>query len=202
MKGYSDALIPPLTEFSPPAHGLAIDEKGSSSRKRGRDLNSKMPLKARDSREKMTEKFSLLQSIVPNLPPKATKERIVTGTIQHIQRLEEEVQRLERLKESPGTEQVALTHFQTLKSGIDLTICRRGGGLAFFGIQVAHRRRVVTDILRVFEKKGTEVMAAGVAAAGHSNVHCGHRMVAVTVTALVGGGDEVVENIKRELLNL
>lgn len=78
MEGYNDKLIPPLSQFSPSRQAAAaiVEEKGSSSRERGRAKEAKEVTeslkKERDRREKMAENYDLLQSMVPNLFPKVT----------------------------------------------------------------------------------------------------------------------------------
>ncbi|KAL7210381.1 hypothetical protein ACSBR1_031855 [Camellia fascicularis] len=184
MEGYSDSVIPPLTELSPVC-GTAIDEKGSSSRKRGRAKATEIEniQKERKRREKMTEKFSVLQSIVPNLLPKG---------------LEKERERLENLiKKTLLPESMAATHCANRNSSVDVTVS--GGGVVFFGIRLVCRRHLATEILEVFEKHEAEVLAATFLVDGG---HHQQRRLGVTVTAVVGGDGDDVGKIKRDILNL
>ncbi|CAL5347057.1 unnamed protein product [Camellia sinensis] len=199
MEGYSDSVIPPLTELSPVC-GTAIDEKGSSSRKRGRAKATEIEniQKERKRREKMTEKFSVLQSIVPNLLPKATREKIVGDTIEYIQGLEKERERLENLiKKTLLPESMAATHCANWNSSVDVTVS--AGGVVFFGIRLVCRRHLATEIFEVFEKHEAEVLAATFLVDGG---HHQQRRLGVTVTAVVGGDGDDVGKIKRDILNL
>ncbi|XP_057489232.1 transcription factor bHLH35-like [Actinidia eriantha] len=198
MEGYSASVIPSLREISPIA---AIDEEDWSSRKRRRPRTESRQVE-RERREKMTEMFSVLQTIVPNLLPKATREEIVTGTIQYIQGLEEELEKLTTLKKVPSPEIMAgtpnLTNWTSQSSTVDVTVS--GGGVFFFGIQMISRRNnLVMKILRVFEEHEAEVLVATVVINGGDHQQ---RRLAVTVTAVVGGDGNTVEKIKREILNL
>ncbi|CAK9145525.1 unnamed protein product [Ilex paraguariensis] len=201
MDGYKDSVIPPLSEFSP-FPGTAMNEEGSSSRKRSKRAQAKNPEslhKERDRREKMTEKYSVLQSMVPSLMifPKATRERIVSDTIEYIKRLEEEKERLEGVQKAlPMKSPVAkpvLSHFTDRNSSVNVSF---SGGAAFFGIQLAFQRSLVVEIFRVFEKHMADVLAANVSVDDR-------RQLILTVTALLGGnGYESIEKIKREILSL
>ncbi|GFY85236.1 hypothetical protein Acr_03g0020100 [Actinidia rufa] len=171
MKGYSDFAIPSLREISPIA---ATDEEDWSSRKRRRP------------RTESTQ---------------AKREEIVTGTIQYIQGLEEELEKLTTLKKVPSPELMAgtpnLTNWTSQSSTVDVTV---SSGVVFFGIQMISRRNnLVMEILRVFEEHEAEVLVATVVINGGDHQQ---RRLAVTVTAVVGGDGDTVEKIKREILNL
>ncbi|KAF7151362.1 hypothetical protein RHSIM_Rhsim02G0012900 [Rhododendron simsii] len=177
----------------------AIDGKGSSL-KAGRAKLGRVESihKERERRGKMAEMFSVLQSIVPNIFPKATRENIVTETIQYIQRLQEERDRLETLKKSQESTAVMPTLTQCTNrrdSAVNVTVS--GNGVVFFGIRTAtNHRHSAVEILGVFERHEAEVLAASVSVNGQQ------RRMDLTVTAFVGGNEDVVEKIKRELLNL
>ncbi|KAG5559954.1 hypothetical protein RHGRI_003298 [Rhododendron griersonianum] len=165
----------------------AIDGKGSSL-KTGRAKLGRIESiqKERERRGKMVEMFSVLQSIVPNIFPK------------YIQRLEEERDRLETLKKSQESTAVMPTLTQCTNrrdSAVNVTVS--GNGVVFFGIRTAaNRRHSAVEILGVFERHEAEVLAASVSVNGQQ------RRLDLTVTAFVGGNGDVVEKIKRELLNL
>lgn len=77
MEGYSDSVIPPLSQISTLHEPeIAFVEKGSSSRKRGRPPKSASRIeniqKERDRRGKMSDSYAFLQSMVPNLFPKVS----------------------------------------------------------------------------------------------------------------------------------
>ncbi|KAG5559953.1 hypothetical protein RHGRI_003297 [Rhododendron griersonianum] len=80
-------------------------------------------------------------------------------------------------------------------SAVNVTVS--GNGIVFFGIRTAaNRRHSAVEILRVFERHETEVLSASVSVNGQQ------RRLDLTVTAFVGGNGDVIEKIKRELLNL
>ncbi|KAI8566105.1 hypothetical protein RHMOL_Rhmol02G0013600 [Rhododendron molle] len=165
----------------------AIDGKGSSL-KTGRAKLGRIESiqKERERRGKMTEMFSVLQSIVPNIFPK------------YIQRLEEERDRLETLKKSQESTAVMPTLTQCTNrrdSAVNVTVS--GNGVGFFGIRTAaNRRHSAVEILGVFERHEAEVLAVSISVNGQQ------QRLDLTVTAFIGGNGDVVEKIKRELLNL
>lgn len=192
------SVISPLT--------AAIDAKGSSSVKReraklGRIESSSTTQRERERRGKMTEMFSALESMVPNVFPQAKRESIVGETIQYIQQLEEERRRLETLKKSQESTALRPASSQCTNgrnSVVNVTVS--GNCVTFFGIQTTvNRRHLAVEIFGVFEKHGVEVLAASISSNG-----VGHQkgQLDLTVTAFVGGNGDRVEKIKSELLNL
>ncbi|KAK1380216.1 BHLH domain-containing protein [Heracleum sosnowskyi] len=148
-------------------------------------------------RRNFSESCSVLQSIVPNLLPKATQDQIVRGTIEYIRELEQDLRALEKLKQSVREKLEAnsvLSNITNGRSSVDVTV---SGGVAFFGIEVDLRQSLVVDILKVFDKYGVEILVANVVVDEH------RQKLMVTVTANVGGceeGKEVIEMIKTEIL--
>ncbi|KAK6265452.1 hypothetical protein QUC31_016289 [Theobroma cacao] len=200
MEGYNDKLITPLSQFSPSRQAAAaiVEEKGSSSRERGRAKEAKEVTeslkKERDRREKMAENYDLLQSMVPNLFPKATREMIVGETIAYIQSLEKEITRMEELKNSSESSKGKMHLYSNRNSSIDVTV---SSNVVFFGIQSMVRPRLVTDIFMVLvlHKHKAEVLGA--------NVTVNHRQLTLTVTAVVNGNrDRTIEKIKGDILIL
>ncbi|KAA8527487.1 hypothetical protein F0562_034798 [Nyssa sinensis] len=197
MEGYSDSIIPPLSEFSP-IRKTTIDEKSSSSSKLTAN-GTEYIMKERDRREKMTQMFSVLQSMVPNLFPKDSRETIVSNTIEYIQRLEEEKKRLEGLKKSSlpayasASAKPSLCHCTNRNFAVDVAV---SGAMAFFEIRSLVRRRcLATEIFEVFAKHQAEVLA--------TNVAVNKQQLKVTITALMGdNGDHNAEKIKRDILLL
>lgn len=123
----------------------------------------------------------------------------MTETIEFICRLEEERGRLERLKKSISSpESMAakpiLSTCTNRSSSVNVTTA--GVGVAFFGIQLAFRRRLVANVFSVFENHRAEILAANV------SVDEQRQQLTLTITAMVGGyrGDETIEKIKREIL--
>ncbi|XVF38646.1 hypothetical protein REPUB_Repub20aG0120300 [Reevesia pubescens] len=187
------------------AAAAIVEAKGSSSGKRARpkeEVTEKLK-KERDRREKMAENYDLLQSMVPNLLPKATREKIVGETIAYIESLEKEIKRLEEVKKNSSKSKEAKgkicqqQYSNKNNSSINVTV---SNNVAFFGIQsLVIRPSLVTDIFMVFHKHKAEVLAANVTVNDQ-------RQIALTVTAAVGDGNEdstlKFENIKRDILVL
>ncbi|OMO53718.1 hypothetical protein CCACVL1_28410 [Corchorus capsularis] len=210
MADYSDKLIPPWSQFSPleTAAAAIVDEieKGSSCR-RPKEANTKKNLivtesmkKERDRRGKMAQNYDLLQSMLPTLTllPKANREMILAETTTYIQSLEEEIKRLEELKKNSSSDQAKLLKGKIhlfdsdRNSSINVTV---SSNVAFFGIQSVNRPRLVTDIFMVFDYHKAEVLAA--------NVAVNQKQLTLTLTAVVNGnGENTIEKIKRDILNL
>ncbi|POO02374.1 Myc-type, basic helix-loop-helix (bHLH) domain containing protein [Trema orientale] len=202
MEGYSDSVIPPLSHFKPLLESTIVAQQGSSSRKRARTKSSSWAResraesleKERGRRLKMNESLSILESLVPGLLPKTTREKVLHSTIEYIKYLEEKKKMLEKLKESSAPKgRLALP---CTRSSRNLSVSVKfSGNLAFFGIQTPKRQGLVTQIFMVFHKHMAEVFAA--------NVVVNHSQLTLTVTAFVdGNGSNTVEEIKRDILIL
>lgn len=196
MDGYSDDVIPMLSQLHQ-FNQTVIDETAYRSRKRSRseDTESRQEgiAKERDRRVKMTEMFTVLQSMVPNLFPKTTRTKIVNDTIDYIQFLEKEREKLEHKKSEQKVANRMIAHCNIPNSTVGVTT---SGDITFFGIQTPVRRSLLTGIVAVFEKHNAEVLAANVAVNG--------QQLTVTITAFVdrNGGDDAVETIKADILIL
>ncbi|PON80262.1 Myc-type, basic helix-loop-helix (bHLH) domain containing protein [Parasponia andersonii] len=205
MEGYSDSAIPPLSHFKPLLESTIVAQQGSSSRKRARTKSSSSAQecraesleKERGRRLKMNESLAILESLVPGLLPKTTREKVLHSTIEYIKYLEEKKKMLEKLKESSGPMapkgRLALPCTRSSRN-LSVTVTF-SGNLAFFGIQTPKRQGLVTQIFMVFHKHMAEVLAA--------NVVINHSQLTLTVTAFVdGNGSNTVEEIKRDILIL
>ncbi|KAJ0092969.1 hypothetical protein Patl1_25586 [Pistacia atlantica] len=206
MAGYSgDPSVPSKAEppVMSPLHEVFVSkEKGSSCRKRSRTLEedgkkgtTDQRNRERRMRERINQNYNELQSMLPKkLLPKASREKIVSETIEHIKALKEELERLEEEKNS-STSMVAkgrVSMSSDDSSSINVTV---SGDVVFFGIQLLARQRLVTDIFMIFLEQGTEVLAA--------NVAVNNGLLMLTVTALVNGNKNIViEKIKRDILML
>ncbi|KAK3189799.1 hypothetical protein Dsin_029360 [Dipteronia sinensis] len=212
MQGYSDSAIPPFSDLSLPLHQEAdagrpaIENKSSSSsRKRcSRDhgdykeemVQINVIKSQKEKTDQMKDNFMTLQTMLPNLMPKASRDKIIDETISHIGVLEEEIKRLEKKKNSSSS-MVAngkiSTYFNRNSSvNVNVTV---SGNVVFFGIQTLARHGMVTEIFMVFHKHGVEVLAG--------NVAVNHGQLTLTVTACVDGNkDCVVGKIKRDILVL
>ncbi|XP_051127789.1 transcription factor TT8-like [Andrographis paniculata] len=196
MEGYNDHVIPPLSYFSPFPN--ANVEKGSGSRKRQMDEASwaENLFKERKRREKMSQKFSVLQSMVPTLfnTFKPSKEKIIGDTVDYIKHLEAEIQRLEDLnnvrREDPKP---LLLQCADDNSSADITV---SNGATFVAIQLPFRSGLVPKILMVFEKHKAEILEARVQAEDH-------RLLTFTATILLGSDQgSAVDKIREEILTL
>ncbi|KAL5852480.1 hypothetical protein ACOSQ3_007598 [Xanthoceras sorbifolium] len=197
MEDYSDSVIPPLSDLSHLHED--IENKSLSSRKRCRDGDYKEEMIQivkiqKDRRDIMKENFNVLQTMVPNLFPKASRERILDETISHIEFLKKEVERLEEKKNSSSTmvTKGKMSMYSNLNSSINVTV---SGNVFLFRIQTLARHRMVTEVFMAFHKHGAEVLA--------SNVVVNHGQLTLIVTAFVDGNkDDIVEKIKRDVMVL
>ncbi|TXG71788.1 hypothetical protein EZV62_000367 [Acer yangbiense] len=57
----------------------------------------------KEKRDQMNDNFVTLQTMLPNLMPKASRDKIIDETISHIGVLEEEIKRLEEMKNSSSS---------------------------------------------------------------------------------------------------
>ncbi|URD97577.1 Helix-loop-helix DNA-binding domain [Musa troglodytarum] len=126
----------------------------------------------RSRREKMTEFYTMLQSMVPNLFPKATRTRIVDEAIAYIKGLEEVVAALEAQKAAREASSGPATLHSQRSSTVEVSA---SANTAFFAINFAARPGMVMKVLQVFEDHKAEVLNATIACDGGS--------VTVTVTA-------------------
>ncbi|XP_062108531.1 basic helix-loop-helix protein A-like [Humulus lupulus] len=201
MEGYSDSVIPPLSQFKPSSvleSAIVVAQEDSSSRKRARTKS----IPERDRRVKLNESYEFLESLVPGLLPKASKEKVLHAATEYIKYLEEKKKMLEKLKESSScssSEPMAEKGKQILpctSSSRNLSVSVTfSGNIAFFGIQSLKRQGLVTQIFMVFHKHLVEVLTA--------NVVVNHTHLTLTVTAFVNGNESnTVEEIKRDILIL
>ncbi|KAI3469436.1 hypothetical protein Pfo_026099 [Paulownia fortunei] len=183
MEGYNDTVIQPLSYFST-FPGISNTEKGSSSRKRQKNEASwaESLLKERKRREQMSEKFSILQSMVPTLfktfkPP---KDKIISDTVHYIKYLEEETERLEGLKKfqwkEPKVAKPVLLKCTDQNSSVKVTV---SNGATFLAIQLPFRRGSVPEIVKVLEKHQAEVLEARVCVNDQ-------RLLTFTATVMLG----------------
>ncbi|KAL2229830.1 transcription factor bHLH25-like [Sesamum indicum] len=200
MEGYNDNVIPSLSYFSP-FPGISIAEKGSSSRKREKDEISWVQslIKERKRREQMSEKFSLLQSLVPTLVKtfKPPKEKIIGDTVNYIKYLKQETARLEGLKKSrckePTVAKPGLFKCTDENTSVKVAV---SNGATFLAVQLPFRRGLVPEIVRVFEKHRAEVLEARI---------CVNEQQLLTFTAtiiLASDGDSSIDKIRDEILTL
>ncbi|KAL2530724.1 transcription factor bHLH [Forsythia ovata] len=201
MKGYKDSVIPSLISDFTPLQGFCISEKGSDSRKSGINQSSATDtiLKERGRREKMSDKYSLLRSMVPTLftISKPTRERIVHDTVNYIKCLEEEIKRLEGIKklqvQEPKAAKPVLSRFANQKSSIDVTV---SSGATFFAIRLPFKPDIITKIVKVFDKHHAEVLVATVSVDEQ-------QLLTFTVTIVLGSeGGNTIQKIKEEIVAL
>ncbi|KAA0049445.1 hypothetical protein IC582_012783 [Cucumis melo] len=199
MEACSDSVVPLFPLILPIHHFEATEKEASASRKRCRALeaNGGVQKKEKEKRKEMSESFDVLRSLVPNLSPKATRETIVSGAIQFIEFLQKQLMRLEMEKKS--SESVTLlpnSNSDSSGGNGDGVIVSISGNIVLFGVIIASvQRGMVTQILLVFERHKTEVLAA--------NVVVSHGNLTLTVTASVHGYVEnTIEQIRNDILSL
>ncbi|RZR76882.1 hypothetical protein BHM03_00001782 [Ensete ventricosum] len=156
----------------------------------------------RSRREKMTEFYTMLQSMVPNLFPKvstlccegfmyslddvtktcllkqiqqvvqATRTRIVDEAIAYIKGLEEVIAALEAQKAAREASSGPATLHSQRSSTVEVST---SGNTAFFAISFAAQPGMVVKVLQVFEDHKAEVL--------NTTIACNDGSVTVTVTA-------------------
>ncbi|KAK2646452.1 hypothetical protein Ddye_021647 [Dipteronia dyeriana] len=208
MEGYSDSAIPPFSDLSLPLHQEAaagrpaIENKSSSSSRKScsRDhgdykeemVQINVVKSKKEKTDQMKDNFMTLQTMLPNLMTKASRDKIIDETVSHIGVLEEEIKRLEEKKNSSSS-MVAnggkISTYSNWNSSVNVTI---SGYVVFLGIRTRARHGMVTQIFMVFHKHGVEVLTG--------NVTVNHGQLTLTVTAFVDGNKDsvVVEKIKRD----
>ncbi|XP_020225596.2 transcription factor bHLH13-like [Cajanus cajan] len=209
MEGHTetDSTMPPLSQIPPSSSSLLGPSitNGENPRKRVRrldDTNCESLNMERERRSKMTHMFTQLRTTIPGVFPQATREVIINETIRYIKELEKKKERLEELKESmklKGVQGLRIAcgnnnNNNNRNCSITVTV---SANVVFFGIQSLARPGLITVILKVFYKYQTEVLAANV------SVDDGNLILAITALVQNGGdGNDVVENIKREIMSL
>ncbi|KAG6582238.1 Transcription factor bHLH95 [Cucurbita argyrosperma subsp. argyrosperma] len=196
MEACTDSVVTLLPHILPVHQSEAAENKASTSRKRRRALeaNGGVQRKGREKRKEMSESFDVLQSLVPNLSPKATRETIVSETIQFIEDLQKQLMRLEMEKKPlESVTMLPSTNSDSPGGGVIVSV---SSNIVLFGIIFASvRRGMVTQILMAFERHQAEVLAA--------NVAVSHGNLTLTVTASVHGYVEnTIEQIRNDILSL
>ncbi|OVA15065.1 Myc-type [Macleaya cordata] len=224
MEGYSDSVIPLLSDLQTEnknninddsstqiiRNNQQISMKACSSRKKAKTeaSSSSVPMeikKERERREKMTIQFSVLQSMLPNISPKAQRTQIVEETIDYIKNLEEELKGLEAKKKAaamefssarPSTSIIPIYTPHHQNSVVNVTV---SGNVAFFGIHTEVQRFLFTRVMKVFKKYKTEILT--------STVTTNEQKITVSVTAVVNGNEggrrgSDIEAIKGDLIRL
>ncbi|KAK4283551.1 hypothetical protein QN277_000491 [Acacia crassicarpa] len=198
--------LPLVSQLPPPSDepvvAMSKVAAGKISGKRIRDVDrSESLVIERDRRLKMNHMFAELQSTVPGLFCKATREVIVNQTINYIKALEKKKKRLEELKglimepEAAGGN-LMLPCTSNKNSSITVSVSRN---VAFFGIQSKAQFGLITAIFKVFYKHNAEILAA--------NVSVDNGELTLAITASLGndgdnGGNATAEKIRGEILGL
>uniref|UniRef100_A0A6V7QQL4 BHLH domain-containing protein n=1 Tax=Ananas comosus var. bracteatus TaxID=296719 RepID=A0A6V7QQL4_ANACO len=122
----------------------------ASTRSNRNSMKSDVIHMERNRREKMTEFYTILQSLVPNLFPKATRTRIIDETISYIKGLEAAIAALDARKTASAVGETTATTTTTTRdrrSGPDasstsaVTVTAEStADTAFFGVCVAPPR--------------------------------------------------------------
>ncbi|GFP81912.1 hypothetical protein PHJA_000334500 [Phtheirospermum japonicum] len=186
MEGYKDTVIPPLSYFSPKFPGISNTEMGSSS-----------SLYERKRRAQMSDKYSVLQSMLPTLSDtvKAPKEKIIDNTVNYIKYLEEEKKLLEGLKKIQRKEAKPVLSRCTTNPNSNVKFTASNGA-TFLEVQLPFKRGSVAKIAEVLEKHGVEVLEARVCVNDDDE-----RLLTFTATVMVAcGGDATIRMIREEIL--
>ncbi|KAG8370041.1 hypothetical protein BUALT_Bualt14G0076400 [Buddleja alternifolia] len=155
MEGYKyndTNIIPPIL----------LSSSAISINKNNENEADQSILTERQRRAKMSENFSVLQSMVPTLLKsfKPPKEKIITETTNYIKYLEQEAKRLESLKKCQFKEpKSVLSKCTNHNSSKNVAV---SNGATFFAIQLPVRQGLVLEVVKVFEKHRAEVLEARV----------------------------------------
>ncbi|CAJ2634383.1 transcription factor bHLH125-like protein [Trifolium pratense] len=165
-------------------------KRGATATKSEETLNTE-----RERRKKMNQMFTHLNTTVPTLLPNATKEAIITETIEYIKELEKKKKMLEDLKELikiPVIQGSLLIPCRNRNCSVSVTV---SNNVAFFGIESVAKPGLITLILKVFFNNQSEILAA--------NVSVNDGILILAITALVQSGNSAtIEKIKREIMSL
>ncbi|XP_020101447.1 transcription factor bHLH95-like [Ananas comosus] len=181
----------------------------TSTRSNRNSMKSDVIHMERNRREKMTEFYTILQSLVPNLFPKATRTRIIDETISYIKGLEAAIAALDARKAASAIGETTATAATTRdrRSGPEasstsaVTITAEStADTAFFGVCVAppRTRGAAARVLRVFEDHGADVLSATVQQSGGGG---DRHTLSVAVTSVVCDR-EAVERIRGDLMSI
>ncbi|CAA0839945.1 Unknown protein [Striga hermonthica] len=218
MNGYQDTVIPPLSYFAPEfpntqmgaicrkrrtnraSQPRTIAQMNAICRKR-RTSRASQPriVTERQRREEMTERYSLLQSMLPTSDNavKQPNEKIIGDAVSYIKYLEKEKEKLEALKKSRMEEQnLAKLFWRRCRNPSSLVEVNVSNGAKFLEIQMPSRRGSVAKIVGVLEKHKAEVLEARV------NVN-EQRVLTFTATIVLScDGGITIDRIKEEILDL
>ncbi|KAI3962351.1 hypothetical protein MKX01_005353 [Papaver californicum] len=232
MEGFSDKVIPLLSDLITENNNKNINDENVSKEKKSTkrvkaevyhqslvpmeiiqkiskksDRNSIEQLSSLEGerRNKLTEKYCVLQSLVPkSISNHRSKPDIIEETIKYIKNLEEELKELEESKKKKTKKELSKTSTNSLNSSIvDVTIT---GNTAFFGIQVEKINNNVEEpflfsrVMKVFEKFKTEILTTTITTRNELKTK---KMITLSVTVLIneaGGGS--VKEIKKGISRL
>ncbi|KAK1294844.1 hypothetical protein QJS10_CPA16g01416 [Acorus calamus] len=163
---------------------------GGGDKREGKEVQME-----RTRREKMTEYYSSIQSIVPNLFPKAPRAKIVEETISYIRQLEGEIKSLEsqKNKRTKPNNNIQASAVPSSSSSVNMAM---SGESVFFGIRAMSRPGLAVRMMHAFEMCGVDVLAATVACDERKTM-----MMTVTVR-VVGEEGMVVQRLKSEVLRV
>ncbi|KAJ3681850.1 hypothetical protein LUZ60_014423 [Juncus effusus] len=168
------------------------EKMAETSRSRKRKQREDVPQTERHRRLKINESFSMLQSMVPGLFPKATRTRVIDETISYINCLEHVLMTLDSKRRATLAGLPLLLTQQNSSLTVEVS---SSGNMAVFGISFLSSSRQVTmvRVLEVFETNQAEVLTASVAS--------DFGLTRINVTSVVLDR-ESLERIKMDLMSL
>ncbi|KAJ3689868.1 hypothetical protein LUZ61_019032 [Rhynchospora tenuis] len=137
-------------------------------------------------REKAADYYTVLQSLVPTLFPKATRSKIVEETIRYIKHLEGKLEFLKQQQREQHVQPLQLTQ-RNCTPTVDLALSRN---MTKFAMSFISRPGLLCRVLQVFETHFVDVLTATIASASGIS--------RITVTAWEVGVS--VDRIKRDLM--
>ncbi|KAI3848558.1 hypothetical protein MKX03_033360 [Papaver bracteatum] len=159
-------------------------------------------LSEKERRIKMAEKYSALQSLLPNLNYKRSQTVIIEEAVKYIKNLEEELKVLEESKKKKKKESSKTTTNSFRNSIVDVTV---SGQAAFFGIQVeinnsAEEPFLFSRVMKVFEYYKAEILTTTITTRNELKMKIIRLSVSVLINEAGGGGS--IEEIKKGINRL
>ncbi|KAJ4774036.1 Transcription factor bHLH95 [Rhynchospora pubera] len=163
-----------------------MEQLDLTSAKRKRGEHDTQVIYERLRREKAADYYTVLQSLVPTLFPKATRSKIVEETIRYIKHLEGKLEFLKQQQRVEPAQPIQLTQ-RNRTSTVDLAV---SGNMTLFAMSFTSRPGLLCRVLQVFETHFADVLTATIVLASDISW--------ITVTAWEVGAS--VDRIKRDLM--
>ncbi|KAJ1693794.1 hypothetical protein LUZ63_010492 [Rhynchospora breviuscula] len=163
-----------------------MEQQVLTSAKRKRGEHDTQVIYERLRREKAADYYTVLQSLVPTLFPKATRSKIIEETVRYIKHLEGKLDFLKQQQRVQPAQPLQLTQ-RNPTSTVHLAMSR---DMALFSMSFTSRPGLLCRVLQVFETHFAGALTATIISASGISW--------ITVTACEVGAS--VDRIKRDLM--